>query len=82
MENTKEPVEENYVEIHVEEVDQNDDLQMRLWYQFMRDPEDRLSIFQSPQSARTTNLSSRPSAFSAISRSPLSSRLNSVLVND
>ena len=52
MENTKEPVEENYDEIHVEEVDQNDDLQMRLWYQFMRYPEDRSSIFRSSQSAR------------------------------
>ena len=34
-------------EVQVEETDQFFDLQMRLWYQFMRNPEDRPSIFKS-----------------------------------
>ena len=34
-------------EVQVEETDEFFDLQLRLWYQFMRDPEDRPSIYKS-----------------------------------
>ena len=40
-------------EVQVEETDEFFDLQLRLWYQFMRDPEDRPSIYKSTLSQTT-----------------------------
>jgi hypothetical protein len=51
VDNIKESNNENNDEVFTEEIDENDDLQMRLWYQFMRDPEDeeRPSIYRVPR---------------------------------
>ena len=48
LENIQEPVTEADDDLpRVEEVDTQPDIQMRLWYQFMRDPNDSLSSFRS-----------------------------------
>jgi hypothetical protein len=57
MDNIKVPIEEKNYEVYVEEVDENDDLQMRLWYQFMKEPEEEFCVIPSPQSARLSNIS-------------------------
>ena len=36
-------------EVQVEEIDAHFDLQMRLWYQFMRDPDDIASFYQTTE---------------------------------
>ena len=57
MDNIKVPIEEKNYEVYVEEVDENDDFQMRLWYQFMKEPEEEFCVYRSPQSARLSNIS-------------------------
>jgi hypothetical protein len=75
MENIKEPYVENNVELYVEEVDENDDLQMRLWYQFMRNPDERPTLYRSPKNARSSN-------YSANNQSIASLKLSHNSVND
>ncbi len=75
MENIEEPYVENDVELHIEEVDENDDLQMRLWYQFMRNPDERPTFYRSPKNAR-------PIDYSANSQSLASLKLTHNSVNN